>query len=216
MPVDQVVGSGRIYPVLVAYLCGMWIRMIIVLLGLVVMINGCNSLISQHFGTHKLHELSLADIEADGIKDADFVRVNDAVLSAHYLVGPALRTNDKDYHLHAIIDTERQAALEAGKPITVHMVGWYKLPYADCVKNGDCFPSNPPVIQGLVTLPTIKKNPVAQWSEQQITLAEDVIYLQLWKEPLAWYWNLLFFLGGIALALGVEAWWQKRRNVRTE
>jgi len=189
----------------------MWIRLLIVLAGIVVMINGCNSLISQHFGTHKLRTLDLQEVIDAGIDDADFVRLENAALSEDYLVGPALRASDEDYHLHAILTPTQAAARANGASVQPAVIGWYKIPYAACVENGDCRPTDAP-IQGLITLPTERKNPVAGWSEKGVEVSDNVIYLQLWKEPLAWYWNLLLFLGGLGLAIGIEAWWQARRR----
>jgi len=189
----------------------MWIRLLIVLLGIVLMINGCNSLISQNFGTHQLRTLDLQQVLNEGIGDADFVRLESAVLSKDYLIGPALRAADKDYHLHAILSTQQAKLMEEGQTVEVKMVGWYKIPYTDCVKNGDCHPGPNPIIQGLLTDPTERKNPLEQWSSKNVRLVEDPIYLQLWKEPLAWYWNLLMFLGGLGMAIGIEAWWHRRK-----
>jgi len=189
----------------------MWIRLLIVLLGIVLMINGCNSLISQNFGTHRLRTLDYTTVINEGFGDADFVRLNNAVLSTNYLVGPALRASDKDYHLHAILSPQQAKKMAEGQMVEVKLVGWYKIPYADCVKNSDCQPGPNPQIQGLITAPTERKNPVEQWSSKNIKLAEDPIYLQLWKEPMAWYWNLLMFLGGLGVAIGMEAWWQRRK-----
>lgn len=186
----------------------MWIRLLIVLAGIVVMINGCNSLISQQFGTHKLRVLQVQDVLDNGLNDADFVQLQGGQLTENYLIGPALRANDEDYHLHAILTPAQQLRYDQGETVQAGIIAWYKIPYQDCVKNGDCMPPAPRTIQGLVTEPTDKKNPISQWTAQRITLAPEVIYLQLWKEPLAWYWNLLMFLGGLGTALFVEA----RRN----
>jgi hypothetical protein len=192
----------------------MWIRLSIVLLGIVVMINGCNSLISQHFGTHKLRSLELETVLETGLADADFVLFEAAELTEDYLVGKALRDSDEDYHLYALLTPKQKEQRNRGERIVVGAVGWFKIPYADCVKNGDCTPPEPFEIQGLITAPTERKNPVEQWELQNMELADEVIYLQLWKEPLSWYWNLLLFLGGLGLAIGVEAWWQKRRGIQ--
>lgn len=183
----------------------MWIRLLIVLAGIVVMINGCNSLISQQFGTHKLRTFTVAEVVGNGLEDADFVRLEDAELTDNYLVGPALRASDEDYHLHAILTPDQMGQYNQGKTVEAGVIGWYKIPYQDCTKNGDCMPPAPVVIQGLVTEPSDKKNPIAQWADQRIILPEKVVYLQLWKEPLAWYWNLLMFVGGLGLALFIEA-----------
>lgn len=187
--------------------------MTIVLVGIVVMINGCNGLISQNFGTHKLRTLKLETVLEEGLGDADFVRLEDAVLTENYLIGEALKASDEDYHLHAILTPQQQAAYKAGNKVTAGMIGWFKIPYADCVKNGDCQAASKGYLQGLITTPTPKKNPFASWSRHNVELAEDVIYLQLWKAPLAWYWNLLMFLGGIGLALFIEMRYQKKREL---
>ena len=183
----------------------MWIRLLIVLAGIVVMINGCNSLISQQFGTHKLRTLTVAEVNADGLEDADYVSLQEGELTENHLVGPALRASDEDYHLHAILTPEQKRRYTSGETVEAGIVGWYKLPYQDCTKNGDCMPPAPYNIQGLITEPSDKKNPIEQWADQRITLADDVVYIQLWKEPLAWYWNLLMFVGGLGAALLVEA-----------
>lgn len=191
----------------------MWIRLLIVLAGIVVMINGCNSLISQQFGTHKLRTLTVAEVISDGLEDADFVRLEAGSLTENYLVGPALRASDEDYHLHAILTPAQQNEYVQGKTIEAGIIGWYKIPYQDCTKNNDCMPPAPYFIQGLVTEPSSKKNPVSEWAGQRITLAENVVYLQLWKQPLAWYWNLIMFVGGLGIALFVES---RRHRKRAE
>lgn len=184
------------------------------MLGIVVMITGCNSLISQQFGTHRLRTVSLPAVIEEGLGDADHVRVTGGELASTYIVGEALRESDEDYHLHPILTPEQQQAHAAGDLVEVSLVGWYKLPYSDCLRNGDCLPADPQAI-GLVGEPTEKKNPVAEWERHNLRLAPDVYYLQLWKEPMAWYWNLLLFLGGLGLALGVEAIYHQRKNTAT-
>lgn len=188
----------------------MWMRIAIVLVGIVVMITGCNSLISQYFGTHKLRRVSLETIQEEGLGDADFIELSDASLGEAYIVGKALRADDEDYHLYPILTDAQVAAHHSGERVVVNMIGWFKLPYADCVNNGDCMPAKAQ-LQGLVTKPTDKKNPVADWEMYNLELAENVYYLQLWKEPLAWYWNLLLFVGGLGLAIGIEAIWNKKK-----
>ncbi|PHI21036.1 hypothetical protein CEQ90_04970 [Lewinellaceae bacterium SD302] len=186
--------------------------MTIVLLGIVVMINGCNGLISQNFGTHKLRTVALQTVLDSGMGDADFVRLEEAELTDNYLIGEALTDDDEDYHLHAILTPEQAAAYTAGEKVTAGMVGWYKIPYEDCVKNGDCQYGNQGFVEGLITEPTDRKNPVESWPRHNIELAEEVIYLQLWKAPLAWYWNLLMFLGGLGVAMLVEGRYQYRKS----
>lgn len=191
----------------------MWIRLTLVLIGIVIMITGCNSLISQNFGTHKLRKVSLNTVVDNGLGDADFIEFSDATLEKTHIVGKALRDSDEDYHLHPILTSEQAAAYQRGENVTVNVVGWYKLPYTDCVNNGDCMPKDA-IITGLVTIPTDKKNPIADWKQHNLQLAPDVYYLQLWKEPMAWYWNLLMFLGGLSLAIGIEAIWNKKKQAR--
>lgn len=182
------------------------------MLALIVMINGCNSLISQHFGTHKLRVIDAATLEVNGLGDADFIRLEGAELGTNYIVGPKLNERGKDYHLHPVFTPAMAAAYAAGETVEPLAIAWFKIPYPDCVKNGDCIPEMDAGLQGLVANPGKKQHPMEAWAAQRIRLAPKVVYIQLGERPLAWYWNLLLFLGGISLALGTESFWQKRKR----
>ncbi len=182
------------------------------MIGLIVMINGCNSLISQHFGTHKLRTLPAAEVTQQGIGDADYVRLTGASLPNSYIVGPKLNERGKDYHLYPVFTPSMAAAYAKGEIVEPLGVAWFKIPYPDCVKNGDCLPEMPEGLQGLVANPGNKQHPREQWASKNIRLNNKTIYLQLGEQPLAWYWNLSLFLGGVFLALGTEALWQKRKR----
>lgn len=190
----------------------MWIRLLIVMLGLIVMINGCNSLISQHFGTHKLRVMDATTLQKEGLGDADFIRLEGAQLGEDYLVGPKLNERGKDYHLHPVFTPAMAAAHAAGDVVEPLGIAWFKIPYPDCVKNGDCLPAMEGGLQGLIANPGKKQHPMEAWASKRIRLPKQVIYIQLGEHPLAWYWNLLLFLGGISLALGTESFWQKRKR----
>jgi hypothetical protein len=69
-------------------------------------------------------------------------------------------------------------------------------------------------IRGLVSAPTWRKNPTEEWASQRIRLNEDVTYLQLYEKPMAWYWNLALFVGGLLLSLLPEAIAHRRRTVK--
>lgn len=191
----------------------MWFRLVIILVGIVFMINGCNSLISQNFGTHKLRVLDFNEVVAEGLGDADFVELNEAEIAETYIVGPRLNANGKDYHLHPILTETQLEAYERGETVRPKVVGWFKIPYPACVDNGDCM-ADPNAIRGLVADPGDDQNPVHEWADKRIELPEDVVYLQLWETPLEWYWNLLMFLGGIGVAIGVEAYYQQKQKAR--
>ena len=169
------------------------------------MITGCNGLISQQFGTHRLRTLPVEEAIASGLGDADFVELTGAVVGEPVIVGPALRASDKDYVLRPVFTPTQQAEWQKGKSVTVSLVSWTETDDPATQTVPSCTAPQHCSLRGLLSEPTDKKNPVANWTGQRIALAPDVVYLQLGEAPMAWYWNLALLLGGLALALIPEA-----------
>ncbi|MBC6995186.1 hypothetical protein QWY85_05655 [Neolewinella lacunae] len=187
-------------------------RYLLMFAGIVMMITGCNSLVSQQFGTHRLRTIPLETVEGSGVGDADFVEIANAQLGTPFIVGPALRSTDKDYVLRPVFSAGQQAAWAAGETVAVSLVAWTETEDPDCTTPPGCLPPSDLPLRGLVSPPTEKKNPVGEWTAQRIKLRPNVVYLQLYEQPMAWYWNLLLLLGGLALAIVPEAIRFQRRS----
>lgn len=183
----------------------MILRYLILFGGIVLMITGCNSLISQNFGTHRLRTLDVEDAAAGALGDADYVQLKDAIIGEAFIVGPALRSSDKDYVLRPILNKQQAAAWEGGETVEVNLVSWTETTDPACTSGNGCPPSVADPVIGLLSEPTSRKNPVNAWPAQRIRLAASTSYLQLNEKPMAWYWNLLLFLGGLGLAVVPEA-----------
>jgi hypothetical protein len=169
------------------------------------MITGCNSLISQNFGTHRLRTLDAATAASGGLGDADYVQLTNAVIGEAFIVGPALRSSDEDYVLRPIFSPEQAAAWKDGATITTNLIAWTETTDPACTSLPGCLPAITSPVIGLLSDPTWRKNPTDQWATQRIQLTDTVAYLQLYEKPMAWYWNLLLFLGGLGLAIVPEA-----------
>jgi hypothetical protein len=177
----------------------------VLFVGVVLMITGCNNLISQNFGTHNLRSVDLKEVEAEGLGDADFVEITGGELGNAFLVGNALHATDKDYILRPILTRQQAANWYSGATVQASLIGWFKNNDPACITTEGCPPNKALAIKGLVGEPTDKKNPVDLWSTQRIKLADQVTYIQLYEAPMAWYWNLAMFLGGLLLAIIPEA-----------
>lgn len=169
------------------------------------MITGCNSLISQQFGTHRLRTISLHEVLETGIGDADFVELTDAVVGTPMIVGDALRSTDKDYVLRPLLTSAESVDWAKGNTVTAKVVAWMESTDPDCTTFPGCLPTTGTPVRGLISPPTDKKNPKELWKEQRVVLDPNPIYLQLHQKPLDWYWNLVLLLTGLALAIIPEA-----------
>lgn len=190
----------------------MILRYLVLFGGIVLMITGCNSLISQQFGTHRLRTIPLGEVLEMGVGDADFIELTSAEIGAAMIVGKALRTSDKDYVLRPILTPSAAAEWAQGNTVTAKMVGWTETLDTDCTTFPGCPPEVGVPIRGLISAPTDKKNPLELWEAQRINLDSNPVYLQLYQQPLAWYWNLIILLVGLALAIIPEA----RRHAKRE
>jgi hypothetical protein len=104
----------------------MILRYIVLFVGVVLMITGCNNLISQNFGTHNLRSVDLKEVEAEGLGDADFVEITGGELGNAFLVGNALHATDKDYILRPILTRQQAANWYSGATVQASLIGWFK------------------------------------------------------------------------------------------
>ncbi len=189
----------------------MLLRYLVLFGGIVMMITGCNSLISQQFGTHQLRTVKMEEAVANGLGDADFVELDGAVLGEALIVGPALRSTDEDYVLRPILSPKQATAWSAGEKVSVKLIGWTETTDPACVQAPGCLPAAGTPIRGLLSEPTWRKNPVEDWPGQRVELSPDPLYIQLNKKPMAWYWNLALLLGGLLLAIVPESFRHRRK-----
>jgi hypothetical protein len=188
------------------------LRLLIVLSGIVLTINGCNGLLSQFFGTHKLQTYHAETALREGVGDADFVSLTDGFTTGRFVVGPALHETDKDILLYPIFSAAQADSLEQGQSVTAGIIGWETNYDPPCIERADCVAAGSRTLTGLVREPNPRKNRVADLGSEQVRIAGRPLFMEIDREPLAWYWNLLMFAGGIGMAFAVEAYFARRRQ----
>ncbi len=190
----------------------MWVRLTAILLCIVFFITGCNSLISQFFGTHKLRSLSVDEALDQGLGDADYVELLDAWQTGDYIVVPPKTTADRAVLIFPIVGKVQLEKLDAGQTITPQIIGWTKNFSIQCDDANNCAPRLNMDYQGIVREMRRQKNRAHMLPDNRYQLPEDVVYVEVGRAPLAWYWNLLMMLGGLGLAFYIEskAHWQRK------
>lgn len=169
------------------------------------MINGCNGLISQQFGTHKLRTASIEDVVFDGIGDADFIEITGGKFCVVSVTQRSNLFKTHGYVQRPVLTATQLAEWTAGETVTVHLIAYSETsPPAAAQNSTDDF-SNPPSIKGIISEPAAGVEPENLWQDNRIVIAGDVDYLHLGRTPRAWHWNLLMFLGGLLLAAIPEA-----------
>lgn len=193
----------------------MFLRYLILFGGIVIMITGCNSLVSQNFGTHRLRTITAPEATVVGIGDADFVEVSGITFGQPQLTSPADKPKNGQYVYRPLLNADQLAEWQGGAVVPVSLVGWFKSTDPACNGPEPCLPHTEKRVIGLVNEPAARKNPVGEWAGQRIALAEPVVYLELGQEPMAWYWNLGMFLAGGMLAFLPEARRFRKKSLPT-
>ncbi len=183
----------------------MIVRIVIILLCLVFFINGCNNLVSQFFGTHKLRSFTMEEFVREGIGDADYVEVTGA-----YFDGAFVHQQPEEAGYPPVLIYPVSATSETGQRAV--LLAWTADFFDPCVKNGDCVsrgertlkgvvqPIPREYIEGLAELETLGY----QWPEPPVMVKEN-------EAPVAWYWNALMMLGAAAVAIGLEAIYNRKK-----
>ena len=188
------------------------LRYLVLFGGIVLMITGCNSLVSQQFGTHRLRTLPAGGATATDVGEADFVRIT-GVNPA----GPTLGGGDADrwgdyVRFVPLLTPAQEAERRANGRVTTGLVGWFKT--TDPARQRPAAAAESSAVTGLVNPPAARYVSTVDWSAAGVSLAEPVVYVQIGERPLAWYYNLLLMLVGVLLAVVPEFLGARRRGVR--
>ncbi|MEM1216539.1 MAG: hypothetical protein AAGJ82_12680 [Bacteroidota bacterium] len=189
----------------------MWIRLTAILLCVVFFITGCNSLISQFFGTHKLRTFPMFEVVQTGIGDADFVSLEGAWQTGDYLVVPPRNKADKAVLIYPLLTEIQLAAVEKGELVEPRIIAWTKNFSLDCDEENNCAPRQRVDALGIVREMRREKKKAHMLPSNKYRLPENVDYVEVGRSPLAWYWNLLMLVGGLGLAFFIESRAAKKR-----
>ncbi|MCO6476579.1 MAG: hypothetical protein J5I94_08150 [Phaeodactylibacter sp.] len=192
----------------------MIIRLLIILGCVVVFINGCNSLISQNFGTHKLRIYSMEEVQQSGIGDADFIEINGGLLSGDFVFKAAKSPANPGVIIYPVLTEEQLEAHSRGAAVTPEIIAWTTNFPSQCVEAGNCIESGPVTLRGIVRDLPKDRQGQGQLVEKGYGLSENAVFVEYGQEPLAWYWNLLMMAGAAAAIFGIEAYSHRQRRKR--
>lgn len=190
----------------------MILRVILILFGVMIFINSCNSLISSVAGTHKLRTMSMQEVKSSGLGDADFVAITGAWSSGDYLFEPHRIASWPGFVQWPVLDAAQIDSLNAGQQVTVSIYAWTKRYEESCLDAENCVVKGERILKGLVRPLNKRFNKATAFSSQKYVLAEDPIFVEYNRQPLAWYWNLALMMLGALLILLVERWRAKKEK----
>ncbi|MBV6652812.1 MAG: hypothetical protein KI786_03600 [Mameliella sp.] len=183
----------------------MIVRIIIILLCLVFFINGCNSLVSQFFGTHKLRAFDMSEVEDKGIGDADFVDISGAKFDPVFVYQEAEEPGSPPIILYPVF-SENGAAKQ---PV---LFAWTADFFDPCVEADSCITAGTRNLKGVVRpIPDANLGALDQLREKGYTWEEPITIINENEVPVAWYWNALMMLGAAIVALGMEAIYNRKK-----
>lgn len=182
----------------------MLFRVLTVLICIVVFINGCNSVVSRYFGTHKLRSFTMEQALTEGIGDADFIELSDAYPSGDFVFVPGKRSNDPGIIIFPLLSQAQLAQLDQGQQVKPRVIAWTEDFNPDCVKQGNCMPRGARIYKGIVRNLSKEKNKTSQLPANKFALPSYVVYMETGREPIAWYWNVAMMVGAVLLAFVIE------------
>lgn len=191
----------------------MIVRIIIVLVCVVFFINGCNSLVSQFFGTHKLRSFSMEQVQQEGVGDADYIEIPDAYLSGEYVHHPSQYEGEPPILLYAVLTAQQLERRQNEEPVTPALLAWTADFHHPCVEEGNCLEPGPVKIRGVMRdIPEANDGVMQKLRGKGYEIGPAVRTVNQGQAPIAWYWNALMMLVPLALALGMEAYYFKKNR----
>lgn len=182
----------------------MILRIVFILLCLVFFINGCNSLISQYFGTHKLRSFSMSKVQKDGVGDSDYIEISNAWLSGDFAYTHGKIEKESGLILYPVLSQEQLQARQQGEKVKVQVIAWSTDFHSPCVDEKNCIQAGSSTLRGVVrNLPQDRRKPELL-IPMGYELAENPLYINHNQAPLPWYWNAGMMLGAALIAYIVE------------
>lgn len=191
----------------------MIVRIIVVLVCVVFFINGCNSLVSQFFGTHKLRTFRMEQVQQDGIGDADYVEIPDAYLSGEYVHQPSQYEGEPPILLYPLLTPEQLKQHRLGESVEPAILAWTADFYSPCVDEENCLEAGRARTRGVVRdIPDANAGAVDKLRAQGYEVGPQVKAINNGQAPIAWYWNALMMLLPLGLAIGMEAYYYNKNR----
>ncbi|HMQ49755.1 MAG TPA: hypothetical protein PKA00_19700 [Saprospiraceae bacterium] len=182
----------------------MILRIVFILVCLVFFINGCNSLISQYFGTHKLRSFSINEVLKEGIGDSDYVEISDAWLSGDFAYTHGKIKEESGLILYPVLSQAQLQAKQQGEKVQVQVIAWTADFHSPCVDEKNCIQAGSSTLKGVVRdLPQDRRKPELL-QPMGYELADNVLYVNHDQAPLPWYWNAGMMLGAALIIYIVE------------
>ena len=179
-------------------------RVLIVLVCVVVFITGCNSLVSQLTGTHRLRSYSMEEVELAGVGDADYVEIRGAWQTGDFLYGEPRKEDQRGIIQYPLLSEYRLQEYEKGGPVPVRVIAWEAEFDPPCLADTSCAEKQEVVLRGLVREVPDRGNRLSALDDHGYQLAERPVFIEAYREPMAWYWNVAMMTGAALLALAVE------------
>jgi len=140
-----------------------------------------------------------------GVGDSDFVELIGAWQSGDYIVVPPRTDADKAILIYPLLAESQIEALKAGKQVKPRIIAWTKNFSMACDDEKNCVPLMPVAVQGVIREMRQQKNQAHLLPVLKYQLPDNVEYIEVGRQPLAWYWNLLMVLGGLGFAFYIES-----------
>lgn len=184
----------------------MIIRIVIILLCLVFFINGCNSLISQFFGTHKLRTFTMGEVLSTGLGDADYVEISGAHFNGDFVYQAASDTSSPPIILYPVLARD-----SAGQRVA--LLAWSADFHSPCVEAGDCVLTGERKLRGVIReVPSENQEAFKILKARGYDWPALVPVVNEGEAPIAWYWNALVMLAAAGFALGMEAIYNRKNK----
>lgn len=183
-----------------------FLRYLTLFVGVVATINGCNGLISSQFGTHRLRTHTADQLSNEGLGDADYLELTGVLVAPVQLFNPPGHFFSSGTIQKPLFTKEQLSAYELGDTVAPLVILWTPIS-APAASPPNLLPAttSDTSIRGLVAEPPLTIGNSREWALDRIKINDQTIYLANNQAPMAWYWNLLLFLGGLTLAILPEA-----------
>jgi hypothetical protein len=190
----------------------MIVRIIIILVCITFFINGCNSLISQYFGTHKLRTFDMEKAVKEGIGDSDFVSLDNAWLNGDFVFQASEYPNTPGVIIYPVLTAEQKEQRSKGERVKPAFIAWSADFHSPCVGENNCIEPRVAAVSGVVReVPKDRQVGIDKLDAKGYIGLEEAVFINHGEEPAPWYWNALMMLIPAIIAVGMEAIFNRKK-----
>lgn len=149
----------------------------------------------------------------EGIGDSDFIGLDNACLNGDFVFQESEFPNSPGVIIYPILTVEQKEQRNNGEKVKPAFIAWSADFHSPCVGENNCIAPQLATVMGVVReVPQDRQIGIKKLDDKGYIGLEEATFINHDETPLPWYWNTLMMLVPAMIAVGMEAFYNRKKT----